>query len=98
MPKPPRGQGGKRADKSRARFREKLVAKTASNANMIVEDKLKSLITGLEKAVRGDVISFIGSLVYGAEEEVREAVEALHPQKRRGGEGCVGTENFRGYN
>ena len=73
------------------------MAKTASNANMIVEDKLKSLITGLEKAVRGDVISFIGSLVYGAEEEVREAVEALHPQKRRGRKLCVVLETSGGY-
>jgi hypothetical protein len=73
------------------------MARAELKANAIVETELGEHIQDLEKRINGDALSFTGPLVFGAEKEIRDALERLHKTKRRGDKLYVILETPGGY-
>ena len=52
-------------------------------ANTIVEEQLNELAVKLEDCFSADVLGYIGSLLVGADELIRDGIEAIHPKRDR---------------
>ena len=47
----------------------------------LVEDKLDKLLDDIEQAMGGDVITYCGPITYGADDLIRDEVEAIKPKR-----------------
>ncbi len=52
-------------------------------ANQLVERRLGELLAGLEDICQGDCLTYIGHIVLGVDDAIRNAVEALDPKLRK---------------
>lgn len=52
-------------------------------ANLIIERQLDDLAKDLEKQCNADVLAYIGSLLVGADELIRDGIESITPKKDR---------------
>lgn len=78
--------------------RGKLVmAERPRTSDTIVIEELREHIGCLEEHTKGDVLSFIGPLEYGAENFIRVLVEQLHTNKRRAPKLSMMLETEGGY-
>jgi len=51
------------------------------DSNRIIEQQLDDRITGIENAVDADVLAYVGPMYPPADDEVKDAVEALNPRR-----------------
>lgn len=54
-----------------------------SNSNSTVEGQLDSYIQSLEQEVDADCIAFVGAIIHGADDAIRDALEARTPKKQK---------------
>jgi hypothetical protein len=54
-----------------------------NDSNSTVEAQLDSCIDGIEKEIDADCLSFVGTLLYGSDDLIREAVEERNPKKKK---------------
>ena len=52
-------------------------------ANDLVEKQLSNLLTKIETAMDGDCLSYSGQIAFGADDAIRDAIEALRKQSQR---------------
>jgi hypothetical protein len=49
---------------------------TFDDSNKIVEEKLRDNLTALESRLGGDCLTYVGPIMPGADDEIRDAIEA----------------------
>lgn len=54
-----------------------------SNSNSTVEGQLDSCIQSLEQELDADCIAFVGGIIYGADDAIRDALETRNPKKQK---------------
>lgn len=96
----PLKQDGRNAlgDKGCLDLREELLMTgRPTTPDAIVIEELGGHISSLEEYTKGDILSFIGPLEYGAENLFRVLVEQLHTKKQRAPKLCMIVETLGGY-
>ncbi len=53
------------------------------NANIIIEKQLDARLVTLQNQMGGDAIAFIGPIVYGVEEELKNSIEAIKKKRKK---------------
>jgi serine dehydrogenase proteinase len=54
-----------------------------TGANQLIEQQLVSQLTKIEAILKGDCIAYVGPIAFGADNKIRDAVEALRQQRGR---------------